>query len=278
MNDKTATLLSELHQGVRQLVASDEWARYLEVAARFHTYSPTNQLLIWWQRPDATRVAGYQRWQELGRQVRKGEKGIAILAPMTRKAHGDDCHGKKGCDCPLRLGGFKTAHVFDVAQTDGEPLPDPIGPETLTGDAPTHLWIALATQVGEAGFDLRRETTSGCESAFGVTDYTARVVIVRPDLDERQACKTLAHELAHVLLHDPARDDSGRARGVKEVEAESVAYVVLRRYGVDDVGCYSFGYLAGWAQGDPRLIEATAERVARTADEIAAKVDALVAA
>lgn len=152
MNDKTEALLADLHAGVRNLTSSEEWQRYLDTAAKFHNYSANNQLLIHLQRPDATRVAGYRKWEEMDRQVRKGEHGIAILAPVLVRDHDDSCSKpKRGCRCPQKLVGYKTVYVFDVAQTDGEPLPEPVGVELLGGDAPAHLWAALEAQCEDAG-------------------------------------------------------------------------------------------------------------------------------
>src|SRR5437870_1182895 len=146
--DRLRALHTQLETAFAELVSGDDWARMLTVAAHFHHYSPSNVLLILRQRPDATRVAGYRTWQRLGRQVRRGERGIAILAPCSYKVRGDDEPDTD--DDPRRaLRGFKVAHVFDVSQTDGEPIPD-VRPALLDGDAPAGLWDALAAQVAAA--------------------------------------------------------------------------------------------------------------------------------
>jgi len=252
--DRTAELQRRLESHVEELAGSEEWAKMLETAGRFHRYSPNNILLIAMQRPGATRVAGFQAWKQMGRSVRKGEKGIAILAPCVyRKAEGDDETTRVF---------FKTAHVFDVSQTEGPDLADECRPVLLEGEAPAGLWDALAAQVLAAGFSLERGKPA-TPGANGTTEYGPKRVIVRDDVSEAQACKTLAHELAHVLLHD----GSQWCRGRIEVEAESVAYVVSAASGLA-TETYSTAYVARWAQGDVKVLKATAERVCRTARTI----------
>ena len=260
--DRLRALHNQLEAGFAELVSSDAWARMLRVAARFHDYSPSNVLLILRQRPEATRVAGYRSWQSLGRQVRRGERGLAILAPCTYKRVAEDHEGQPDDEGPRVLRGFKVAHVFDVDQTDGEPLPE-IRPALLEGGAPAELWDDLAGQVTAAGFTVRR---GDCTPANGRTDYLARTVTVRADVSAAQAAKTLAHELAHVLLHDGTEYALG-CRGLIEVEAESVAYIVATAAGLP-TEAYSFPYVARWAGGNLNAVKATAERVITTAHTI----------
>lgn len=141
-------------------MSSDEWAALLRVAARFHNYSAHNQLLIFTHRPDATLVAGYRAWQRLGRQVRKGEKGIAILAPCVQRTKVEDHDG--GERELRRLRRFRVAYVFDVSQTDGEPLEDleAIRPRLLGGGAPGGIWDALVGLGDEAGFEVVRHRSA----------------------------------------------------------------------------------------------------------------------
>jgi hypothetical protein len=147
--------------------------------------------------------------------------------------------------------------VFDVTQTDGPPLPAPPRPVLLPGAAPPGLWDALATPMHVAGYRLERGDTA---PANGVTDHRDRTVIVHHSLGEAQAVKTLAHELGHVLLHQPDQLPAGFTRGRAEVEAESFAYLVTGAHGLD-AGDYSAAYVLGWAHGDPQLVLATADRV-----------------
>lgn len=260
--DAVQDLLGDLHAGVVALTEGDEWRRFLDVARRFHRYSFLNTLAILVQRPDATRVAGYRRWQQLGRQVRRGERGIRILAPVTARQQASTPEDAPGAapdgteEQRVVLRGFRVARVFDVSQTDGEPLPEP-PVRALAGDAPVGLVDDLRRLIEREGFAYAVDTLPGHPGAYGVTDYDARTVTVRPDLAPAQQAKTTAHELGHVLLHHPA-DDLGRER--REVEAESVAYVVCAAHGLP-TDAYSLGYVAGWSGGDLDVVRATGERV-----------------
>ena len=260
--DKVRELHDQLLAGVEALVDSDRWRQFLAVTARFHRYSLNNVLLILLQAPHATRVAGYRRWQSLGRQVRKGERGIAIFAPCVYRARpldDDEAEASPGLAKVLR--GFRLAYVWDISQTDGDPLPD-VAPELLAGQAPAGLWDALAAQITAAGYELER---GSCGGANGRTDFAARRVTVRDDVDDAQAVRTLVHELAHVSLHDPA--EATHHRGTAEVEAESVAYVVCSAAGMAPAD-YSFPYVARWSDGDPTAARLTAERVVTTARKV----------
>jgi len=258
-NDKLATAHDELVRAVEALVSGEDWAAMLEMAARFHRYSSANVLLILSQCPGASRCAGYRTWQGLGRQVRRGEKGIGILAPVIRRRRGEP-----EAETERILAGFRVVFVFDYAQTEGEPLPD-VAPVALTGEAPERLWEALGAQVEAAGFELTR---GDCGPANGVTDYMARRVTVSDCLEPAQAAKTVCHELAHALLHDGTEYAAG-CRGLVEVEAESVAFLVCRAAGLD-ASAYTFPYVASWAQGETKVVLAAAERAIRTARAILA--------
>jgi antirestriction protein ArdC len=286
--DKLEALHTQLVEAVAYLATSEGWARMLAAAARFHDYSPSNILLIGAQRPDATRVAGIRTWNSLGRRVNKGEHGIAILAPCvygaapgeTADAHQqpenpsttlatDPRQPPVGIDVPPRqLRGFKIVHVFDVTQTDGEPLPD-VGPAQLTGVEPDGLWDHLAGLVHNDGYRIERGPCG--LGANGFTDFTARVVRVRNDVDPAQAVKTLAHEFGHIRAdHEHRFTDyasSAACRGRAEVEAESIAYLITARAGLDSAA-YSVPYLASWSGGEVDLLRESMTRVvtvARTA-------------
>lgn len=301
-----AAKLDALHAALIEQIAGlrsgQDWQRWLHVAARFHDYSFNNILLIAAQRPEATTVAGFQAWKALGRQVNKGERGIQILAPVVRRAAAlggadparehsglnPDDPATVGTTAARRLAGFRVAHVFDVSQTSGPALPERPTPVLLTGQAPPGVWDTLAAQVGAHGFDLRRGPCLGGR-ANGLTDYTARTVTVRDDVDDAQADKTLAHELAHVLLHDPtarttgiapaagaaptpATTSAGQCRGTVEVEAESVAYLITASHGLDSAD-YTFPYVAGWASSvdaatPETVVRTTAQRVLGAAHQI----------
>ena len=282
VDDRQADLadtLERLREGVQTLSTTDGWKAWLQFAACMPNYSVNNQLLILAQHPTASAVASYTTWKSLGRQVVRGEKGIRILAPTKRVVatvdHDDDTNRSTalsgsspgtpdGGAVRRVVTGYRTVSVFDVSQTSGAPIPDPQRPTLLTGVAPPHVWPGLADQVQQAGFRLERvPTAAAIGGAIGVTDFGTRTVQVRADVSGAQAAKTLAHELAHVLLHDPAHGSGSTAecRDDKEGEAESVAFIVLAHAGLD-TSDYSFGYVAGWAAGaQPDAIRAHAQRI-----------------
>jgi len=279
--DKLAALHEQISDGVAALVESQGWRAMLDTAAKFHSYSLGNLLLIGAQAPQATRVAGFRTWQSLGRQVRKGERGIAILAPCTYRPKtaepaslaapagpepATSCSGGAAPDAGRgrQVRGFRAVHVFDVAQTEGAPLPE-VAPALLTGQAPAGLWNDLAGQVTGYGYALER---GECAGANGYTDPRRRVVRVRDDIDDAQAVKTLAHELGHLECgHVTDLPTYLTCRGRCEVEAESVAYVVATAHGLDASG-YSFAYVAGWAGGDLTCVRQAAETVTKAARTI----------
>jgi len=272
--DKLEALHYQLIEAVADLATSDGWARMLVAAARFHDYSPSNILLICAQRPDATRVAGIRTWNSLGRRVNRGEHGIAILAPcIYRAAPGETATADQRPESPptalaheplepaaetdgaiRQLRGFKVVHVFDVSQTDGEPLPD-AEPAHLTGPGPDGLWDHLAGLVHDDGYRIERGRCG--LGANGYTDFTAHVVRVRDDVEPAQAVKTLAHELGHIRADHEHRftayATSTACRGQAEVEAESIAYLITAQAGLDSV-TYSVPYLASWSGGDVDLL------------------------
>ena len=273
--DKLHTQLSD---GILALNDPQAWQAWLKFSSQFHRYSFGNSMLIMLQDPQATHVAGYQAFKAMGRQVRRGETGIKVLAPITRREPRLDDAGQPMRDDQGRAAlrphvvGAKPVTVFDIRQTDGPPLPDPkIGEAALlTGQAPPGLWEQLQDLLAERGFDVRRGADLG--GANGYTDFGQRLVMVRDDVDDAQAVKTLAHEAGHVLLHQEERNRD--CRGILEVEAESVAYMVTNAHGLDS-SQYTFNYVAGWAlnavteQHDLAVIlRSTGQRVIGAADLI----------
>ena len=298
---------TRLSESVLSMTTGTAWADWLKTAARFHHYSFRNTVAIWAQRPEATQVAGYRVWQSMGRHVRQGERGIQILAPVTRRQDdpAGDTSGRSGDgeaaagpvsragveDVPVRatsarrrVVGYRITHVFDIAQTDLIPGATDtfavVEPALLTGPAPQHLWDGLARQVAEAGYQLAVEPLPG--GANGRTHFVDRVVTVTPELEPAQQSKTLSHEMAHVSLHEPetvaARADSPVpvCRGRIEVEAESVAYLIASAHHLDS-SAFSFAYIAGWAQGVGEGVEQvmaeTATRVLGAAHQILDRLD-----
>jgi len=246
-----------------ELTGSSTWTQWLRVSRRFRTYSFSNQVLILAQRPEASWVAGYRTWQELGRQVRRGERGISILAPCRLRPTAGEGRQDDAPDPGLEPGGFRVVRVFDVAQTVGEALPRPVS--DLTGEAPRDQLDRLLSRVADAGFaveflELRGERHGDCS-------HTLRRIRIDSRLGLAQTVKTLSHELAHALLHGP---DFEGSRALAELEAESVAYVACQDLGIDS-SSYSFGYLASWAGGGPeavRSITASGVRIVAAVDRI----------
>lgn len=274
--ERTEELLATLQIGVADLVSGDDWKAALAWQAKFHRYSFSNTLLIHIQRPDATFVRGFKAWNELGRSVMKGEKGIAILAPSTYTKT-DEITGEKS----TRVGGFHTVYVFDVEQTWDPENPDAVFepptkamyPEALDGDVPTELIPSLVNQIDAAGYRVVYNDDLLPGRATGVTIPDQKSVTVKSVLSPLQAAKTYVHELAHILLHVDTKQVDGEPfsyrthRGMAEVEAESVAYIVCAALGLPTDG-YSFAYVGGWAGDDMDLVEKTATRVAKTASRI----------
>lgn len=234
--------LDHLHTNVAEMLNSDTWKAALDFRRRLqHPYSLTNLLLIYSQRPDASLVAGFRKWQDNGRQVRKGEKGIAILAPLIGK-------DKEDPDKKV-LYGFRTAYVFDVAQTDGDELPSVPTPALLEGheDAASEAVTLMEALISERGWKLEEVTYS--DGTRGSWTPATKTITVDPTLAPLQRAKTLAHEIAHAeFAHDEKHD-----RQLAELEAETAAYLVMDALGLptDD---YSFAYLAGWT-GDAAALD-----------------------
>lgn len=254
-------VLQQLTAGIAELTSSDAWRSWLEVQGRFHQYSFGNCLLILRQRREATRVAGFHSWRKLGRTVRRAETGIWILAPVTRRAERESEDGQE--QSPARmLSGFRPVAVFDIAQTEGEPLPDGQA-QRLRGCAPERTYEALVDVAERIGYAVQQDHLPGGRN--GDCAFELRRIRVELSNDSAQQVKTLAHELAHAILHEHCTD-----RALAELEAESVAYVVCNRLGLD-TDAYSFGYVAGWAGGGEQAIAAiklAAGRIQHTAAEI----------
>lgn len=248
-----AAIIERLERGFQEVRDSERFQQYLATCARFHHYSPHNTLLIWMQRPSATRVAGFHTWRKLGRHVLRGEHGIQILAPRPYQRtveNGDEEEVIEGCY-------FKPVHVFDVAQTDGEPLPD--APVTELDGSDDGLFTSLATVATKEGIALDRTPNAG-NGANGF--YRPGTIWVKPEASPRMATKTLAHELGH---HFAGHTCYGGCRGEMETVAEAVAYIVLAHYEMD-AGSYSFGYLASWS--DPKVFKAKLAEIHATANQI----------
>ena len=236
---KARAALDRLDEGVRAVYSSERWEMWLQGLAKFHDYSLGNTILIAMQMPAATRVASFRSWKrDFNRYVRKGEKGIEILVPMLVKERDeDDADGER-----RRVVGFRVGHVFDVSQTDGEPLP------TLVDEVSASFgrYEAVLDAVRAVSTYPVTFTTSLPEGTNG-SFRRGESIAIRANMPEGQTVKTALHELAHSRLHDG--DPEGMPdRAMREVQAESVAYAVSAALGLDTSG-YSFGYVASWAVG-----------------------------
>lgn len=238
--ERTRAILTQLEEAVGAIQDSVSFHRYLDLQSRFHHYSFGNVLLILSQRPEATRVAGYRTWQGLGRQVRKGEQAIKIVVPMPKKA-ADAATGEA-----QTLMRFGVGNVFDVAQTEGEPLPDLTVP-VLAGDAGGQLYAGLEQVAAADGVTVERNDSyaPGYPDRMGHYEPTTRKVVVRGGVSQLQQTKTLAHELAHHFTGIYERYDEHRAE--HETIAEASAYVVLKHFGLES-GERSIPYVAAWSQ------------------------------
>jgi len=258
-----------LERAARELLFSEGWRRWIEVRARngLARYSLGNQLLIALQAPDARFVAGFHAWKDLGRCVRKGERGIRILAPMPirdRDAEGDSSSARDDGDNVRTL--FKSVAVFDVAQTEPLPGREPVAVEPpfepITGESHALLLAPLERLAGELGYRVEQPRLDGATD--GWCDATAKRIVVNAALPANARVRVLVHEIAHALGIGYA--DHGRARA--EVIVDCVTYVVLGSVGLDVAG-ETVPYIAGWGEsGELDAIRVYAETIDRIAKRI----------
>lgn len=233
---------------------SETLRKYLSAMAMFHRYSLHNVMLIASQRPDATRVAGYHTWKQLGRHVKQGAKGILILAPIMHKnAEEQISQEREGERVAV---GFRAAYVFDVADTDGEPLPE-LG--TTQGD-PTRYTERLKAFVVRRGIQL--EYSADIYPAKG--QCQPEKIILLPNLPPAEEFSVLAHEMAHSLLHQQGRR-SETSKRIRETEAEAVAYVVCEGVGLKAEG--SADYIRLYS-GDKDMLTDSLDHIQRASAEI----------
>jgi hypothetical protein len=270
--DRTAELLTKLEELVVDLTASEPWMAFLKAVARFHNYSPNNVLLILAQKPGATRCAGFNTWRSaFGRTVRKGERAIYVLGPCTRRIKEDDADG--GERTTIRLTGFKSVATFDISQTDGEPLPEIVHP--LLGSAPPELFAALVAFAEANDYRVEVVDQQHLGSANGRCIPGPRLIEISRDLSPLMAVKTAIHECSHLVLHSGELGAADFDRPLAELEAESVAYVVMQSIVCDgealQSATYSVGYIAHWSGGGTEAIaglRASADRISATARKI----------
>jgi antirestriction protein ArdC len=263
-------LHNSISDQVEQLRDTGRWTAFLDFAKAFHTYSLNNLLLILSQMPEASQVAGFRKWQSLGRQVRKGEKAIRIFGYSTKKITQED---ENGDEVEKRVARFPILSVFDIGQTDLMEGAEDVGTLTaeLAGTDDFGIVDALSTYLVEEGWTVEFRPIQGAKN--GYSDPEEMAVVIDADLRPEHTAKTLIHETAHVILgHTDDLAEYLEHRGLMETEAESVAYVVAGLIGFD-TSAYSVGYIAGWSDADTDLIKSTATRVLRAAHQIAEILD-----
>jgi len=247
---------------------SEQMTEFLSIMSRFHRYSFGNVMLIMTQRPDATRVAGFRMWKSLGRSVKKGEKGIVILAPMMLKARRDDGDDSRDdardgdSERGRKVLRFRAVHVFDISQTEGEPLPEP---SRVSGD-PAGALDRLEQAVRAHGVELSESDDLG--AADGVS-RGGRIEIAA-GLSPAERFATLVHEFAHELLHQ-AKGETKPPKVVRELEAEAVAFVVAEWAGLENTHA-SADYIRLY-QGDTKTLAASLDRITTAADTIITAID-----
>ena len=275
-------LTDKLEQGLQDLFNSDSYRNYLSTMSKFHNYSFNNTLLIAMQKPDATLVAGYKAWQKnFERHVNKGEKAIRILAPapykikeerdkidpVTQELLLDKDGNPQKEEVEITIPAFRAVSVFDVAQTDGKPIPELAAKELLSDVEGYQDMIRAVEAISPVPIEL--EEIAG--DSKGYYDREAKRIAVQENMSESQTLKTMIHEVAHSKLHskEVEQDEQMKKdRNTKEVEAESIAYTVCQHFGVD-TSDYSFGYIAGWSSGrDTKELRASMDTIRRTASEL----------
>ncbi len=284
-----------IEQGIKELFQSDRYRQYLSVMSRFHRYSVNNTMLIYLQRPDASLVAGFQKWKnQFGRHVKQGERGITIIAPTPFKKKIEEVKLDPDTKAPLldqdgqqiveekeiSIPMFQPVKVFDVAQTEGKPLPQLAS--TLTGSVEQYEVFTEALRRSAPvpiGFMALEPSLDGY---FSPGD---RAITIREGMSQVQTVSAMVHEIAHSKLHDYEKQQEEAAAGTddveivkkdrhtEEVEAESISYAVCQYYGIE-TGSNSFGYIVSWSEGkELKELRASLETINRTASELITAID-----
>lgn len=285
MEDKVIELLTQLEDGVKAVFDSEKYKKYLRTMSSFHNYSFNNSMLIFMQNPDATKVAGFNTWKKLKRFVTKGEKGITILAPCgfnsyiekdkidpdtNKPIKNPDTGETVKIKIPVNANRFRTVHVFDISQTNGEPLQLNLI-EELKGSVNGYSnFLEILKEISP--YKLVFKDIQG--GTKGYCDFNNKIIAIKNDMDEKHIVKTAIHEIAHSLLHGKDNKYNDEiSRRAAEVQAESIAYVVCNHYDID-TSEYSFGYIASWSKD--KKIEELRESlsiVQKTSDLIINKIN-----
>ena len=283
--DKTKRAFEMIEQGVTDVFSSDNYKKYLTCCSRFHNYSTNNTLLILAQKPDATLVAGYQSWQKnFNRHVNRGEKGLFILAPVTNKIirlmdkadeNGNPILDKDGNPVKeervVNQLNYTVTTVFDISQTSGDPLPSLL--HTLSGSSDEILaFIDTVYDICTIPIDYASAEKDSvlAHGAKGYYSPSQNRIVVNMELEDMQIAKTLIHEYAHSILHRHSDKDSDQ----KEIEAESLAFVLCDHFGID-TSEYSFGYIAGYSAEDPSRLKSILNDIQSTAHQLIDQMEPL---
>ena len=292
--EKLKEITDRLEQGISEIFESDRYKEYLSVMSKFHNYSFNNTLLIAMQKPDASLIAGFNSWKnQFERTVKKGEKGIEIIAPSPFKVKKEmekidpntqrPVIGANGNlvteEQEVTIPAFKVVSVFDVSQTEGKELPD-IDVDALTGDVDKYTEFFAALEKTAPVPVAFEKMDSGTHGYYHLED---KRIAIAEGMSELQTLKTTIHEIAHAKLHDidlnaPISEQQRRPdRRTREVEAESIAYTVCQHYGLD-TSDYSFGYVAGWSSGKELAeLKSSLETIRSTAAELINTIDGHIA-
>ena len=287
--EKLKDITDSIEKGIKELFASDKYRQYLQTMSRFHRYSVNNQMLIFMQKPDASLVAGFNKWKDsFGRNVKRGEKGIKIIAPAPFKKKIE----KEKLDPDTKLpmldengqpikevaevstSTFKVVSVFDVSQTEGKPLPELS--TDLTGSVEHYdAFMEAVKRSSPVPIDFK-PIENGADGFFS---YDNQNITLREGMSETQTVCAAIHEMAHATLHNYSRRNKGETdverkdRHTEEVEAESIAYAVCAYYGIE-TGENSFGYLASWSSDkELKELKASLETINKTSSELITSID-----
>ena len=293
--DRMREIVDSIENGIKELFESDKYRKYLTTMSRFHHYSVNNTMLIYMQRPDATHVAGFNKWRDqFGRNVLKGEKGIRIIAPTPYKKKIEEIKTDPETNAPvldadgkaiieekeIRIPMFKVVSVFDVSQTAGKPLPQLAA--DLSGNVQQYEVFMEALRRASP---VPMEIKPVARDTDGFFSIKAQSITIRAGMSEVQTVCTAVHEIAHAKLHDyehmtELADDGEtilvpgeKSRNTEEVEAESISYAVCQYYGIE-TGENSFGYIATWSKGkELKELRASLETINKTASELITDID-----
>lgn len=269
--DKVSEAVKSIQEGVKQVFTSDKYMDFLKFMAQFHHYSYRNIILIYSQKPDATYVAGFKAWKNMGYSVMKGEKGIGIFAPMLVKEKHEQVRKDEFDNIILDDNGspelekseskrlhFRLVNVFDISQTNAEP---PALIRELKGeDAKADCIMEAIKEVSQFSVSFANDTTDEFlaikKQAKGYCNYFMQQIVVRDDMSGIQTAKTLLHEYAHSCFHAESSEHEGNAseRSLHEIEAESTAYILATYFGID-TSEYSMPYIASWSHEKTDVLE-----------------------